>query len=64
MSSLLKWALAFLVVSLIAALYSDRSSVSVEATVAFEDGRTSVVRAELKILSTQTFDHSPQRLRA
>ena len=31
---------------------------------AFEDGRTSVIRAELKILATQTFDHSPQRLSA
>ena len=49
---------------LIAALYSDRSSVVVEATIAFEDGRTSVIRAELKILATQTFDHSPQRLSA
>ena len=35
--------------ALIAALYSDRSSVPVEAKVAFEDGRTSVIRAELKI---------------
>ncbi len=35
--------------ALIAALYSDRSSVPVEATVAFEDGRTSVIRADLKI---------------
>ncbi|HME26218.1 MAG TPA: AMP-binding protein [Acetobacteraceae bacterium] len=34
---------------LIAALYSDRASVPVEARVAFEDGRTSVIRAELKI---------------
>jgi long-chain acyl-CoA synthetase len=49
---------------LIAALYSDRSSVVVEATIAFEDGHTSVIRAELKILATQTFDHSSQRLSA
>jgi long-chain acyl-CoA synthetase len=49
---------------LIAALYSDRSSVLVEATIAFEDGRTSVTRAELKILAPQTFDHSPRRLSA
>jgi len=47
---------------LIAALYSDRSSVLVEATIAFEDGRISVIRAELKILAAQTFDHSLRRL--
>jgi long-chain acyl-CoA synthetase len=49
---------------LIAGLHSDRSSVMVEATIAFEDGRTSVIRAELKILTAQTFDHSPRRLAA
>jgi long-chain acyl-CoA synthetase len=49
--------------ALIAALYSGRASVPVEATVAFEDGRTSVIRAELKIQATQTFEHS-QRLAA
>jgi long-chain acyl-CoA synthetase len=35
--------------ALIDALYSDRASVPVEAKVTFEDGRTSIVRANLKI---------------
>jgi long-chain acyl-CoA synthetase len=42
---------------LTAALYSDRTSVTVEARVAFEDGRTSVVRAELKIHSVRTLPY-------
>ena len=42
---------------LVAALYSDRTSVTVEAKVAFEDGRTAVVRADLKIRMAQTFAH-------
>jgi long-chain acyl-CoA synthetase len=50
--------------ALIAALYSDRTAVSVEATVAFEDGRTSVIRAELKIRRAETFDHAQRRAAA
>jgi len=38
---------------LIAALYYDRASVPVEARVAFEDGRTSVIRADLKIRAVE-----------
>jgi long-chain acyl-CoA synthetase len=40
---------------LIAALYSDLDTVAAEAKVAFEDGRTSLVRADLKIHSAETF---------
>ncbi|MBV9251141.1 MAG: hypothetical protein JO227_18055, partial [Acetobacteraceae bacterium] len=40
---------------LIDALYSDRTSVAVEAEVAFEDGRTAVIRADLKIRAAETF---------
>jgi long-chain acyl-CoA synthetase len=43
--------------TLIAALYSDGSTVPVEAKVAYEDGRTSVIRAELKIRAAETFPH-------
>jgi hypothetical protein len=32
--------------------------VPVEAVVAFEDGRTSVIRADLKIQRVETFDHA------
>ena len=48
--------------ALIAALYSDRASVPVEATVAFEDGRTSIIRADLKIRQAETFDPVQRRL--
>ncbi len=48
---------------LIAALYSDRASVSVEAKVAFEDGRTSVIRAELKVRAAETFPYVAARPR-
>jgi long-chain acyl-CoA synthetase len=41
--------------ALIAALYSDGTSVPVEAKVAFEDGRTSVIRADLKIREAVRF---------
>jgi long-chain acyl-CoA synthetase len=50
--------------TLIAALYSDATSVPVEATVAFEDGHTSVIRADLKIRTSQTFAHAQRRLAA
>src|SRR5262249_40840164 len=46
---------------LIEALYSDRESVAVEATVAFEDGRTGVIRADLKIRPVRTFEHATRR---
>ena len=39
---------------LIAALYSDRSSVPVEAKVTFEDGRTAFIRADLKVHTVAT----------
>jgi long-chain acyl-CoA synthetase len=39
---------------LIAALYSDRSSVPVEAKVTFEDGRTAFIRADLKVHAVAT----------
>jgi long-chain acyl-CoA synthetase len=39
---------------LIAALYSDRSSVPVEAKVTFEDGRTAFIRADLKVRAVAT----------
>jgi long-chain acyl-CoA synthetase len=42
---------------LIDALYSDRRSVAVEAQVTFEDGRTSVIRADLKIRDVDRFQH-------
>ncbi|MBT5265214.1 MAG: AMP-binding protein [Rhodospirillaceae bacterium] len=41
---------------LIDALYSDKDQVSVEATVAFEDGRTGVIKADLAVRSAQTFE--------
>jgi long-chain acyl-CoA synthetase len=41
--------------ALIEGLYSDRTSVPVEAKVAFEDGRTSVIRADLKIREAAIF---------
>jgi long-chain acyl-CoA synthetase len=47
--------------ALIAALYSDGSTVPVEAKVAYEDGRTSVIRAELKIRAAETFHHVARR---
>jgi long-chain acyl-CoA synthetase len=47
--------------TLIAALYSQHRSVPVEVTVAFEDGRTSVIRADLKIRGVETFDRIGQR---
>jgi long-chain acyl-CoA synthetase len=50
--------------ALIAALYSDRASVTVEATVAFEDGRSSIVRADLKIRQAETCDPAQRRLAA
>jgi long-chain acyl-CoA synthetase len=50
--------------ALIVALYSDRASVAVEATVAFEDGRTSIIRADLKIGQATTFDHVQRRVSA
>jgi long-chain acyl-CoA synthetase len=50
--------------TLTAALYSDRTSVPVEATVAFEDGRTSVIRADLKIRRAETFEHAHARAAA
>jgi hypothetical protein len=42
-------------------LYSDGSTVPVEAKVAYEDGRTSVIRAELKIRAAETFHHVARR---
>jgi long-chain acyl-CoA synthetase len=42
--------------ALVSALYSGRASVPVEATVAFEDGRTTVIRADLKIREAEVFD--------
>ena len=48
---------------LIAALYSDRSSVPVEAKVAFEDGRTAFIRAELKIRTVATVSRVTRRVR-
>jgi long-chain acyl-CoA synthetase len=50
--------------TLIAALYSDRPSVPVELTVTFEDGRTSVIRADVKIRDVRTFDQPGRRLAA
>jgi long-chain acyl-CoA synthetase len=50
--------------TLVAALYSRRASVPVEVTVAFEDGRTSVIRADLKIRDVETFERVGQRLAA
>jgi long-chain acyl-CoA synthetase len=50
--------------ALITALYSDHASVPVEATVAFEDGRMSVIRADLKIGQATTFDHVQRRVAA
>ena len=47
---------------LIAALYSDRSSVPIEAKVTFEDGRTAVVRAELKVHTVETFSRAIERV--
>src|SRR5262249_31138224 len=49
---------------LIAALYSEQTVVPVEATVAFGDGRSSVIRAELKIRNVETFNHPGRRLAA
>jgi long-chain acyl-CoA synthetase len=50
--------------ALIAALYSDATSVPVDATVAFEDGHTSVIRAELTIREAPTFAHLKRRVAA
>jgi long-chain acyl-CoA synthetase len=50
--------------ALIAALYSDRDTVPVEAKVAFEDGRTSVIRADVNIRQTETFVHEQERATA
>ncbi len=47
--------------ALIAALYSDRKSVSVEAKVTFEDGRAALVRADLKIRAAETVSHLTRR---
>jgi len=46
---------------LIAALYSHLTSVPVELTVAFEDGRTSVIRADLKIRDVEMFARAGHR---
>lgn len=48
--------------ALIAALYSDRLSVPVEAKVTFEDGRTALIRADLKIRAAETFSHVAERV--
>jgi long-chain acyl-CoA synthetase len=47
---------------LIAALYSDRSSVPVEAKVTFEDGRTAFIRAELKVQTVATVSRVTKRV--
>jgi long-chain acyl-CoA synthetase len=50
--------------ALIAALYSDCAAVPVEATVAFEDGRTSVIHADVRIRRAETFEHAQRRAHA
>jgi long-chain acyl-CoA synthetase len=47
--------------TLISALFSQRNSVPLEATVAVEDGRTSVIRTDLKILDVETFEQAGRR---
>jgi long-chain acyl-CoA synthetase len=47
---------------LIAALYSDRASVSVEAKVTFEDGRTALIRADLKVQTVATVSRVTKRV--
>ena len=47
---------------LIAALYSDRSSVPVEAKVTFEDGRTALIRADLKVQTVATVSRVTKRV--
>jgi len=47
--------------ALTAALYSDNPSVAVEAKVTFEDGRTAIIRADLKIREAETFSHGAER---
>ena len=47
--------------ALIAALYSDRPSVPVEAKVTFEDGRAALIRADLKIRAAETSSHVTER---
>jgi long-chain acyl-CoA synthetase len=49
--------------ALIAALYSDRASVPVEAKLTFEDGRTGVFRGDLKIRPALTFAHVARPVR-
>src|SRR5262249_55891261 len=49
---------------LVSALYSGRGSVPVEATVAYEDGRTTVIRADLKIRDAEVFGRVQRRLAA
>jgi long-chain acyl-CoA synthetase len=41
--------------NLIEALYSDRDTVAVEATITYEDGRTTTMKANLKIRDVETF---------
>jgi long-chain acyl-CoA synthetase len=43
--------------ALIDALYSDRESIAVEARVTFEDGRSGVIKAVLKIRDVRTYEH-------
>jgi long-chain acyl-CoA synthetase len=43
---------------LISALYTDRTSCRVEAQVTFEDGRTGVIKADLKIEEASRFDRA------
>jgi len=41
--------------NLIAALYTDKDSVEVEATITYEDGRTTTMKANLRIRESETF---------
>jgi long-chain acyl-CoA synthetase len=42
-------------VKLIDALYSDQNSVAVDATFTYEDGRTTTMKANLRIREAETF---------